>query len=301
MQFTAALRAALLLAAVVVHGRPLGSLGTPVPTLSDERLVLQTTLGDIELAFYPDVAPETVAHILELGRLGCYNTNHFFRVDKGFVAQARALADMPARTHEPLRPCRLTLRLLQVADVVGGRSAPMTTLQVRDVALAACCCVCKCACQRTFPVAKCSRLHAQQREGSKTVPGEFSDVKHTRGVISMGRRADAVLPVLSCRCACAHSPPRARRYDDPDSGTSSFSILLGSAPHLDGKARGEPGRRRRRRHFAYALLLTLLLARSMPPLTTAVHCVWSHDERRRCADRYGSGASHYVRCCALLP
>lgn len=28
--------------------------------------------------------------------------------------------------------------------------------------------------------------------------------------------------------------PRARSYDDPDSATSSFSILLGNAPHLDG-------------------------------------------------------------------
>jgi len=28
---------------------------------------------------------------------------------------------------------------------------------------------------------------------------------------------------------CSH------RYDDPDSGSSSFSILLGDAPHLDGK------------------------------------------------------------------
>ena len=60
-----------------------------MPALSDERLVLQTTLGDIELAFYPEVAPVTVKHIIELGRLGAYNTNHFFRVDKGFVAQAR--------------------------------------------------------------------------------------------------------------------------------------------------------------------------------------------------------------------
>ena len=63
-----------------------------MPALSDERLVLQTTLGDIELAFYPEVAPVTVKHIIELGRLGAYNTNHFFRVDKGFVAQARRSA-----------------------------------------------------------------------------------------------------------------------------------------------------------------------------------------------------------------
>jgi cyclophilin family peptidyl-prolyl cis-trans isomerase len=41
------------------------------------------------------------------------------------------------------------------------------------------------------------------------VPGEFSDVKHVKGILSMGR------------------------WDDPNSATSSFSVLLGNAPHLD--------------------------------------------------------------------
>ena len=105
------------------------------------------------MAFYPEVAPQTVRHILDLARRGLYNTNHFFRVDKGFVAQ--------------------------VADVVGGRTAPMDAHQ-RSIA-------------------------------SQSVPGEFSEIKHVRGTLSMAR------------------------YDDPNSGTSSFSILLGNAPHLDGK------------------------------------------------------------------
>ena len=73
----------------------LASRCAAMPALSDERLVLQTTLGDIELAFYPEVAPVTVKHIIELGRLGAYNTNHFFRVDKGFVAQARRSGSAP--------------------------------------------------------------------------------------------------------------------------------------------------------------------------------------------------------------
>lgn len=51
------------------------------------------------------------------------------QVDKGFVAQ--------------------------VADVVGGRTAPMNEEQ---------------------------RVHAK-----KTIVGEFSDVKHVRGILSMGR------------------------------------------------------------------------------------------------------------------
>ena len=40
----------------------------------------QTNFGDIEFGFFPDVAPKTVDHIFKLVRLGCYNTNHFFRV-----------------------------------------------------------------------------------------------------------------------------------------------------------------------------------------------------------------------------
>ena len=52
-----------------------------------------------------------------------------YKVDKGFVAQ--------------------------VADVVGGRLAPMN--------------------------------EEQRREAEKTVIGEFSKVKHVRGILSMGR------------------------------------------------------------------------------------------------------------------
>nr|GMD25803.1 peptidyl-prolyl cis-trans isomerase CYP23 [Ipomoea batatas]GMD28723.1 peptidyl-prolyl cis-trans isomerase CYP23 [Ipomoea batatas] len=123
------------------------------PEMSTTRVVFQTNYGDIEFGFYPSVAPRTVEHIFKLVRLGCYNTNHFFRVDKGFVAQ--------------------------VADVVGGRTVPMN--------------------------------EEQRVEAEKTVKGEFSDVKHVRGILSMGR------------------------YSDPDSASSSFSMLLGDAPHLDGQ------------------------------------------------------------------
>lgn len=121
------------------------------PLLGSARVVFQTNYGDIEFGFYPSVAPQTVEHIYKLVRLGCYNTNHFFRVDKGFVAQ--------------------------VADVAGGRTAPMN--------------------------------EEQKEEAVKTIKGEFSDVKHVRGILSMGR------------------------YSDPNSAQSSFSMLLGDAPHLD--------------------------------------------------------------------
>jgi cyclophilin family peptidyl-prolyl cis-trans isomerase len=98
------------------------------------------------------VAPVTVPHIIALMRSGCYNSNHFFRVDKGFVAQT--------------------------GDVISSRLVPLSA--------------------------------QQQAEARKTVPLEVKEgVKHTTGVLSMGRTSD------------------------PNSGGSSFSVLLGAAPHLD--------------------------------------------------------------------
>ena len=47
--------------------------------------------GEVELGFYPNAAPVTVAHIVKLFSMGCYDTNHVFRVDKGFVAQVQGV------------------------------------------------------------------------------------------------------------------------------------------------------------------------------------------------------------------
>jgi cyclophilin family peptidyl-prolyl cis-trans isomerase len=56
-------------------------------------------------------------------------------------------------------------------------------------------------------------LEARQRSLIKKLPGEYSpEVRHKRGVLSL-----------------------ARTDDDPNGGETSFSILLGDAPHLDGK------------------------------------------------------------------
>lgn len=46
-------------------------------------------------------------------------------------------------------------------------------------------------------------------ESAKNVPGEFTAIPHVKGILSMGRLAE------------------------PDSGGSSFSMLLGRARHLD--------------------------------------------------------------------
>ncbi|KAJ1625879.1 cyclophilin-like domain-containing protein [Pavlovales sp. CCMP2436] len=121
--------------------------------LGDERVHMTVEKhGMLTLGFYPNAAPATVKHIVELFRLGCYDTNHIFRVDRGFVAQVQSVY----------------------------QGAVRNTLSPECLALSA-----------------------------KTVPGEFTDIPHVKGTLSMGRMAD------------------------PDSGGSSFSMLLGKAPHLD--------------------------------------------------------------------
>ena len=100
----------------------------------------------------------------------------------------------------------------QVADVASGRSAPMN--------------------------------EEQRKEAEKTIVGEFSDVKHVRGILSMGRYVMQLVCVYECSlfvvCSylydddvCFSMVFLFCRYEDPNSAQSSFSMLLGDAPHLD--------------------------------------------------------------------
>lgn len=83
--------------------------------LSKERVVLRTDFGDIVLALYPSVAPQTTQHFLRLARAGIYDTTHFFRVHPGFVAQ---VSDANGR-EVPLTPAQTEL----VRPVVGEFSS----------------------------------------------------------------------------------------------------------------------------------------------------------------------------------
>jgi cyclophilin family peptidyl-prolyl cis-trans isomerase len=119
--------------------------------LAAHRVVIDTTVGSITLAFDAGRAPEHIRNFLQLAQAGVFDSTAFHRVVRGFVAQAGAL---------------------------NTRSAPLSDKQQKLV-------------HRLQP--------------------EFSETKHVRGTLSMARG------------------------DDPASATTSFFIVLGEAPNLDGK------------------------------------------------------------------
>lgn len=51
------------------------------------RAVIKTKFGDIELKFYPDVAPKHVENFVKLAKEGFYNGSIFHRVIPGFMIQ----------------------------------------------------------------------------------------------------------------------------------------------------------------------------------------------------------------------
>ena len=53
----------------------------------DKVAVIQTTAGEIDIRFYPDVAPNHVKNFIDLAESGFYNGTKFHRVIPGFMVQ----------------------------------------------------------------------------------------------------------------------------------------------------------------------------------------------------------------------
>lgn len=51
------------------------------------RAIIKTKFGDIEIKFYPDVAPKHVENFIKLAKAGFYNGTIFHRVIPGFMIQ----------------------------------------------------------------------------------------------------------------------------------------------------------------------------------------------------------------------
>jgi peptidyl-prolyl cis-trans isomerase B (cyclophilin B) len=58
-----------------------------VKRMSEQQAIIHTTLGDITLKFFPEVAPNHVNNFIELAKKGFYNGMTFHRVVAKFVIQ----------------------------------------------------------------------------------------------------------------------------------------------------------------------------------------------------------------------
>jgi cyclophilin family peptidyl-prolyl cis-trans isomerase len=65
---------------------------TGVRELGLYHVIIETNLGDIELAFYPEQAPEHVRQFLRFAQLGLYDGTTFHRVVPGFVVQGGSMS-----------------------------------------------------------------------------------------------------------------------------------------------------------------------------------------------------------------
>src|SRR5262245_31748615 len=64
--------------------------------LGSHKAVVETTLGNITVAFNPEKAPEHVRNFLQLAQAGVYDGTAFHRVVRGFVGQAGAITSRTA-------------------------------------------------------------------------------------------------------------------------------------------------------------------------------------------------------------
>ena len=60
----------------------------PVEELSQYRVVIETSKGNLAIELFPDKAPNHVRHFLRLASLGAYDKTAFHRIAPGFVIQA---------------------------------------------------------------------------------------------------------------------------------------------------------------------------------------------------------------------
>lgn len=56
-------------------------------TAQGSRAIIKTKFGDVEIKFYPDVAPRHVENFIKLAKSGFYNGTIFHRVIPGFMIQ----------------------------------------------------------------------------------------------------------------------------------------------------------------------------------------------------------------------
>jgi peptidyl-prolyl cis-trans isomerase B (cyclophilin B) len=72
-------------ASAEIHGKKFTQ--GEIKKMAETKAVIETTFGNIELRFFPDVAPNHVNNFIELAKKGFYDGTTFHRVIPGFMIQ----------------------------------------------------------------------------------------------------------------------------------------------------------------------------------------------------------------------
>jgi peptidyl-prolyl cis-trans isomerase B (cyclophilin B) len=68
-----------------------------IKKMADTKAVIETKLGNIELKFFPDVAPNHVDNFIQLAKTGFYGETIFHRIIPGFMIQG---GDPNSKNHD---------------------------------------------------------------------------------------------------------------------------------------------------------------------------------------------------------
>ena len=79
--------AAAFLIATISAAAPAEDKKGPMSDYTDKVAELHTTAGEIDIRFFPDVAPKHVKNFIDLAKSGFYNGTKFHRVIPGFMIQ----------------------------------------------------------------------------------------------------------------------------------------------------------------------------------------------------------------------
>ena len=77
----------LMVVAVSAEVRHKNFTKEEIKKMSETKAIIETKFGDIELKFFPDVAPNHVNNFIELAKKGFYDGTTFHRVIPGFMIQ----------------------------------------------------------------------------------------------------------------------------------------------------------------------------------------------------------------------
>jgi len=77
----------IVISRITVVGDPPPPPPPSLPSMTGPQLLIATTMGDIVLQLDATRAPESVAHILRMARMGHYDGSAIYRVEKDFIIQ----------------------------------------------------------------------------------------------------------------------------------------------------------------------------------------------------------------------